>query len=233
MSAVLKSPSQLIEEHQGLVRALAWRIHRNLPEHMELDDLIAYGQIGLAEAAQGFDFDRGNRFSTFAYYRVRGAIYDGLSKMGWFSRSQYQRIRFTQMANELLRLDGETSEETERTNSEDSDWLCGLTSALAVVYLATQATEDGESLDPGLADNSTPSPPSVAIGLETTQKLHELIAQLPAESGKLIRAVYFEGLSLSEAGQQIGVSKAWASRLHAKALGRLADSLRSLGLAEE
>ena len=101
-----KSSGQLIEENQGLVRSLALKIHRKLPPHVELDDLVAYGQIGLAEAARDFDPSRGGRFSTYAYYRIRGAIYDGLSKMNWFSRSEYRRIRYNQMANDTLEADG-------------------------------------------------------------------------------------------------------------------------------
>ena len=87
------SPTSLIEECQGLVRLLASRIHRKLPSHVELGDLEAYGQVGLLEAARDFDPTRGGRFSTFAYYRIRGAIYDGLAKMSWFSRTEYRRRR--------------------------------------------------------------------------------------------------------------------------------------------
>ena len=101
-----KTSDQVIEENQGLVRSLALKIHRKLPPHVELDDLVAYGQIGLAEAARDFDPARGGRFSTYAYYRIRGAIYDGLSKMNWFSRSEYRRIRYNQMANDTLEADG-------------------------------------------------------------------------------------------------------------------------------
>jgi DNA-directed RNA polymerase specialized sigma subunit len=85
MSAPLPTAQQQhwIEQCQGLVRSLAVRIHRKLPARIELDDLIAYGELGLLEAAQSFDARRGCQFSTFAYYRIRGAIYDGAAKMGW------------------------------------------------------------------------------------------------------------------------------------------------------
>ena len=77
---------QLIESCQGLVRSLAWKIHQKLPRGVDLDDLIAYGQIGLAQAARDFDVSRGGQFSTFAWYRTRGAILDGLAQMSWFTR---------------------------------------------------------------------------------------------------------------------------------------------------
>ena len=98
----IPNPQALIEECQGLVRSLASRIHRKMPPHVVLDDLVEYGQVGLAEAARDFDPARGVQFSTFAYYRIRGAIYDGLTKMSWFSRIEYSRRRSQRMAGQVL-----------------------------------------------------------------------------------------------------------------------------------
>jgi RNA polymerase sigma factor for flagellar operon FliA len=71
----------------------------------------------------------------------------------------------------------------------------------------------------------------MAVGRETHNRLHELIDTLPGEAASLIRATYFEGLTLQEAGERIGISKSWASRLHARALQRLARSLKLSGVA--
>ena len=71
MTELSHDRQRLIEECQGLVRSLALQIKTKAPASIELDDLISYGQIGLAEAARDFDPDRGFRFSTFAYYRMR------------------------------------------------------------------------------------------------------------------------------------------------------------------
>ena len=72
---------QLVVSCQGLVRSLAWKIHCKLPRSVDLEDLVCYGQIGLVEAARDFDSSRGGQFTTYAYYRIRGAILDGMSKM--------------------------------------------------------------------------------------------------------------------------------------------------------
>ena len=72
MSASAKTPEQLIAECQGLVRSIALKVHRNLPDFLDVEDSIAYGQIGLAEAARDFDPSQGHQFSTYAYYRVGG-----------------------------------------------------------------------------------------------------------------------------------------------------------------
>jgi RNA polymerase sigma factor for flagellar operon FliA len=224
-------PQQLIEECQGLVRSLAVAIRRKLPPNVDLEDLVAYGQIGLVEAARDFDPARGGRFSTYAYYRIRGAIYDGLSKMTWFGRRDQAQVRYHRGSNELLRLEEEeagTSPETGLT--VDARWLRNVTRALAVVYLATQVdAEEGPGVG-ALEDRSSPAAPAVAIGREISQRLHELVDALPPEASQLIRSTYFEGLTLQEAGARLGVSKSWASRLHAKALQRLARSLRLEGI---
>ena len=233
MNTTLKTSAELIEESQGLVRSLAVKIHRKLPSQVEVDDLIAYGQIGLAEAARSFDPSEGAQFSTFAYYRIRGAIYDGLSKMTWMNRSQYNRMRCEQMATEALRANVEqgTSTSEETSLSDDVRWFKGLSSALAVVHLATTECDDsGESS--ALEDRDMPTPAVVATTRERATILRKLVDALPTEAAKLIRAAYFDGMTLQEAGQQLGVSKSWASRLHSRALEQLARSLKSLGVAD-
>ncbi|MHC4398303.1 MAG: sigma-70 family RNA polymerase sigma factor [Planctomycetota bacterium] len=230
MAAESQNPQQLIEGCQGLVRSLATKVHRKLPPHLELDDLVAYGQVGLAEAARDFDPTRGFQFSTYAYYRIRGAIYDGVSKMTWLSRSHYHRIRYDQMSNELLRLEAEDSEEAIES---DWRWLRDVSRALAVVYLSAHGAGDDDNPNQfALEDPSAQEPPLAAIDRETRQKLHELIDALPSEAGVLVRSVYFEGLTLQEAGERLGVSKSWASRLHAKTLQRLARSLKLMGVVD-
>lgn len=232
MTPERNAAQQLIEGCQNLVRSLAWKIHSKLPSHVDVDDLIGYGQVGLAEAARDFDPARGLQFSTFAYYRIRGAIYDGLSKMSWLSRTHYRRARYQQMANEFLQLEGEEGGDPTAAHMEDEvRWLKSVTGALAVVYLATQAGAE-EDEEEAIEDRSATSPPHAAITRELTAKLHELIQALPAESAQLIRSVYFDGLTLEEAGRRLGVSKAWASRLHRRVLGQLARGLRRLGLGD-
>jgi RNA polymerase sigma factor FliA len=227
MSLGTKNREQLIDECQGLVRSLALRIQKGLPRHLELDDLISYGQVGLAEAARDFDAARGGQFTTFAYYRIRGAIYDGVSKMSWVSRSQYRRLKYQQLADETLRLNSESGVEEGALA-----WLKDVTGALAIVYLSTRAAagEQSESMD--LEDPAGVSPQDAAIERETNRRLCELIDALPSESRELIRATYFEGLTLTEAGQRLGIGKAWASRLHARTLQRLARALRLAGVSD-
>ncbi len=218
----------LIQDHQRLVWSLARKVAHHAPSHVDLDDLVSYGQVGLAEAARDFDPGRGGQFSTYAYYRIRGAMYDGLSKMSWTSRSRYNRLRYEQMANEALQSANESSGTDAGTATADANWLRGITEQLAVIYLATRSDEGGVR-ESSLADDN-PSPSVVVAGRELQKKIHLYIEQLAEESQTLIRSVYLEGLTIQDAGKKLGLSKSWASRLHARALKQLSHMLRQAGI---
>jgi RNA polymerase sigma factor for flagellar operon FliA len=226
MTAVDKTRQELIDKGQALVYSLVAKIGRSIPVRVDRDDLVAYGQLGLAEAARDFDPEQGVQFTTFAYYRVRGAIYDGLSKMSWTSRARYNRMRYDQMANEAL-LQAADSRESDSLEGE-AGWLGGLTERLAVVYLAANRDDDQE---PGITDSAF-SPPKIVAFREVNQRLRDLIQELPTVERQLIMMTYFEGHTLQKAADRLGISKSWASRLHAKTLATLARQLRQLGVSE-
>lgn len=241
-SSKIESPAELIDQAQGLVRSLAVRIHRSLPVPMDLDDLIAYGQLGLAEAAQKYDAESGAQFTTFAYHRVRGAIYDGVSKMNWTSRARLRRMRFREMADDVLQQ-GTSSEKsgTEQNGAghrddsdpsggplEDAEWLGRVTERLAIVYLASGENDSEAGLLSETPDQHE-IPSKVVANREMQLTLRKLVDELPLDAKRLITSIYFEGFSLTEAAERIGVSKSWASRIHAKSLDALAQSLRRSG----
>jgi len=214
MKQVGRSPSSdLIMSCQGLVRSIAWKIHQKLPRNIELDDLIGFGQIGLSEAARDFDQQRGVQFTTYAYYRVRGAILDGLSSMAWFTKADYNRGRYEQAANAILeaRPDDDIPE-------DDVTWLGQTTRVLSMTYIMTQWGTDS----PGKAFSETETPCDAAEANDLKQLLRSIVDDLPEQQQQLIRGIYFEGLSIKEAGERIGISKAWASRLHTRTLDSLA-----------
>lgn len=232
MTVPPKTPQQLMADGQGLVRSIALKVHRSIPVRVDLEDLISYGQVGLAEAAKDFDPNAGAQFTTFAYYRIRGAIYDGLSQMSWLSRAQYRRLQFQQRASAVLR---ESHEDDRAEDSEeardDRTWLQNTTEKLAVVYLAG----GGEDSSPGAEatwEDPGAAPAAAAAARELGARLHELVDRLPDAEGRLIRAIYFEDHTLQEASRRLGISKSWASRLHARSLEQLARWLRQMGAGD-
>jgi RNA polymerase sigma factor for flagellar operon FliA len=217
---------QWIEQCQGLVRSLALQIHRKLPPNIELDDLIAYGQLGLVEAARSFDASRGCQFSTFAYYRIRGSIYDGAAKMSWgMQESEPEALAAQASSTPAAPSVGVPSADGEHPAHGRRDGK----HAVSVVSLTARSTDDqDQDAEPGwLVDALQAAPPTTAMDSETNAKLYELIDALPQQAAALIRATYFEGLTLEEAGQRLGLSKSWASRVRTRALESLAQSLAS------
>lgn len=221
MTASHQTPNELIEEHQRLVYSLANKIHSKLPPHIPLEDIVCYGQLGLTQAARSFQANESSTFATFAFYRIRGAIFDGLTKMNWSSRSAYQRMKAEQMANEVLesgRRQGAAGDA-----EAEAKWFAETSERLAIVYLTSGAGEDeGEFV---VEDRKVGTPDAIAETSELCLALKGAIDKLPEPGKTLIRLSYFEGLSLAEAADQLGKSRSWASRLHARILSQLAHSL--------
>lgn len=221
-------PSELIADGRALVRSLALRIYRNIPIKVDLDDLIAYGELGLAEAARDFDAELGNQFSTFAYYRIRGAIYDGLAKMTWTSRARYRRMRNESMANQVLEAEKHKVSSESFSIDENGAWFARTTEQLAVVYLASGSDSDHDPIES--AQDPGEGVVQRVMHLEVSSKVRDLVKKLPAPESRLIQLVYFEGYTLQDAGDVLGISKSWASRLHAKILESLATEMRQMNL---
>jgi RNA polymerase sigma factor for flagellar operon FliA len=232
MTSPRLTTDQLVFTHQGLVRAIARGIHRSLPPFMELDDLISYGQLGLMQAAGDFDPERGVQFSTFAYHRIRGAILDGTTQMSWSRRVTPCRQKYERLANDTLATDAaDAASENSAAATDNAAWLQDASAQLSVVFLLSHASEDGREA-PHLEDSAVIPPIQNLLDDELKRKLHELLAELPEESRTLLHGAYFEGLTLKEAGEKLGISKAWASRLHARALGQLARGLKRLQVSD-
>lgn len=82
-----------VVDYMPYVRQIAGKIKKTVPKEIDFDDLVAYGMIGLVESIERYDETKNTSFMTFAYYRIRGAILDGLRTMGWLSRAEYSRVK--------------------------------------------------------------------------------------------------------------------------------------------
>ena len=220
---MIEQRSNLIVEYMGLVRALAWKIHQKVPRQVDIEDLIGYGMIGLAEAASTYDQTRGVRFITYAFHRIRGAILDGLSKMSWFRIEKYNDGSYRQPAGG----DEEGSEETLSPSDLEMplEWFRQSAERLETQRQVTLSEAHLEAEDKGLSGEG------VAREREVHERVRQLVDALPAAAAELLRATYYEGLTLKDAAARMGRNKSWASRLHARALASLERSLKREGLS--
>jgi RNA polymerase sigma factor for flagellar operon FliA len=225
--ATTEVKNKIVEQHTPLVWSIAKQIKKTLSPRIEIDDLVGYGMTGLLEAAERFDPNHGANFSTFGYYRIRGAIYDGLRSMGWLSRSEYQKTRMGERANSLMEQHSSRESSMTRDNrstSEQVDDLASQVSQLVTIFVTSlEALSETE-----FEDHSARKQDVVFEEKQSKKVLHMAIANLPKEDKELLRLYYFEDLSLEEVGLRIGLSKSWTCRRHSQVIQKLTANFKSL-----
>ena len=211
----------VVQQYSPYVRSIATKASRNLPPDIQLEDLVGYGMVGLLEAAQRFDPEAGANFMTFAFYRIRGAVYDGLRSMGWMSRTEYAKARFEERANEYLAALA-FAEETGTQAPENPfemavEDLAAAVEGLAAVYLTAIDGTEGLQLE----DDKNPKPDE-KLGLEQARTLvRKTISKLGGQERTLMELYYYSEMSLQEVGEKLGLSKSWTSRLHKRVIEKL------------
>jgi len=210
----MTNPNRLIETYRSYSHAISAEILKKLPSSVDRDDVIGAAELGLVEAAQNFDPSRGVLFKTFAYYRIRGAIYDALRKMGWFKGDA--KLRSEAGANEYLKDYTEAGAGEPAAPAEAAQELQQLTSAVLTSYMLSLDASNSE-----IADSKSTSAEDAVIERQAHGHLKEALAQLPENNRRLIEAYYFEDATLEEIGARLGLSKSWVCRLHAKSLDML------------
>ena len=219
----------LVKKHLGLVEAIARKVKRTLGAAMEVDDLVGYGRKGLVEAAERFDGRAGVTFTTFAYYRIRGAMYDGIRTMGWYSRADYARYRAEERANQYLQSQADQEGAARAQNPtaasatpDTGEILAGIAQALSGIATIHITSIEAASR---VADESLPAPDAAVDTVRLSRRVREALATLPDKERKLMELYYFGEKNLEEAGVELGLSKSWACRIHARAVDRLRQAL--------
>lgn len=222
--------ARLVEDHLDTARRAAKMIYPRVKEHVEFDELVAIGVTGLAEAAQRFDPTRGASFNTFAWYRVQGAIIDGLRKSTNLPRRVWAQLVALRAASEYLehRIERDAGAAQKGAKpAEGADALAAVKSAMSAIrtmYLTSLETMRESGFDPG-----QPAP-DVASDIDDRRgaiRIRKAIEKLPDKERELVKKHYWEGKNLLEAGAELGISKSWASRLHAQAVERLRTIVES------
>jgi RNA polymerase sigma factor for flagellar operon FliA len=223
---------QLVEQHLHLVHAIAAKLRHRLGKTMEPGDLVGYGTQGLIEAAKKFDPRQGTAFGTFAYYRIRGAIFDGMRTMGWYSRGDYARFRAEERANEYMAaasareaaLRAASPAGRAQGQSEDKSQvledIAEVLGAVATVHITSiEAARDAP-------DDRFKAPDEEVLQAEGRERVRAALATLPDKERRLMELYYFADMNLEDAGKKLGLSKSWASRLHSRAVNHLREVLQ-------
>lgn len=214
--------ARLIEANLPYAHAIAAEVIRKLPLDLERKDIRGWAELGLVEAANSFDSARGVQFKTFAYYRIKGAIYDGLRKMGWYPKGQYQQMRFEMAANEYMK---DASGDARHPTSADAQ-LQDLKETTANLVSCYMLSLDAAPQEP--VDHNQVSAEELVLKSQQRNNVRQCLSRLPERNRRLLEHLYFEGLTLEEIGCKLGLSKSWVCRLHAKSLELLRKQLAHL-----
>jgi RNA polymerase sigma factor FliA len=216
--------ARLVEGHLDVARRAAAMIYPRVREHVEYDELVALANAGLAEAAQRYDPDRGASFATFAWYRVQGSIVDGLRRATNLPRRAWAKLVALRAASEYLehRADRDTGATQRGTPpAEGADALAAVKSALSAIRTMYVTSLEGLREQGYDAPDDAPHADETLDRGKLATRLRDAIAALPERERALVTKHYWEGKNLLEAGAELGISKSWASRLHAQAVERL------------
>lgn len=213
----------LLEKYGPYVRSVAASVRKQFNAQLEMEELVAYGQIGLLEAAERFDPMVGTNFLTFAHYRIKGAIFDGLRKMGVLRGGDARTAAMSERAAAYLGNLADREQGTGGRGGSIDDDVMDISNAvtgLALVFATSLEGADSFSF----ADESLPVDQRLELE-QMRRRVRAAIEHLPEKERKLLQGYYFQGKTLEEAGAEIGQSKSWASRLHARAIDRLKELL--------
>jgi RNA polymerase sigma factor for flagellar operon FliA len=224
-----RSRDALILHFSPLVKYVAGRVAVGLPANIEQADLISYGIFGLIDAIDKYEPERGIKFETYAISRIRGAIIDELRAIDWVPRSVRFKARevekaYTNLENKLKRppSDAEIAEEMSIGLDELHNIYTQL-SSVSLVALDELMTVEGEkgdrlSLVETLEDTKATSPSDAFETEEMKGILTEAINRLPEREKIVVTLYYYEGLTLAQIGQVLGVTESRICQMHTKAV---------------
>ena len=217
--------ADFIESHIDLVRYLALRISTRLPASVDTDDLINDGIVGLLDATNKFNPDRGVRFRTYAETRIRGAILDGLRQKDWRPRSVRMRQRDLDHTIGLLAtVNGRPATDEEIAKEMGLDMKAYRTLLEGLHVGPFLSLEDLSGGDPSIASDQLP-PDAPLEKRDLVRAMVEEIRSLPERERHILELYYNEGLTMKEIGSALGVTESRVCQLHSQAAARLRSAL--------
>jgi len=235
------SPSareRLILQYSPLVKYVAGRVSVGLPATIEHADLVSYGMFGLIDAIEKFDLEKGVKFETYAITRIRGAIIDELRSIDWIPRSVRAKARNIEQAMASLELQLRRTPTEQELADELSTSVKELRAMLTQVSLVSVVAldesfggedNDRQSLIDTLQDPKAADPQASFEDAEMRSMLGEALNRMGEREKTVLVLYYFEGMTLAQIGQVLGVTESRVCQMHTKAVLGLRTKLRERG----
>jgi RNA polymerase sigma factor for flagellar operon FliA len=226
---------RIVLEHLPLVRAIAIRVHENLPVHVDLDDLTHAGVLGLFDAVTKYDSQKNVAFHAYAKHRIKGAILDSLRQLDWASRDLRKRQKQVDSVTQALStrlgrapLEGEVADEMGLT----PDRWHKIQLELRTVGTVSATAHPDPEFDRPMEFPATPElQPDRMCGQRQLQvTLARAMGTLPKRYQKVVFLYYTNEMTMKEIGEVMGVNESRVSQIHKIALKKMATALQSEGI---
>jgi RNA polymerase sigma factor for flagellar operon FliA len=227
---------RVLMEQLPQVRYIARRIHERLPRHVPFEDLVHAGVVGLIDALNKFDLSKHVQFSSYAKFRIRGAILDGLRELDWSPRELRRKGRlvdstYCQLSGKL----GRAPDENEIANEmgielRELQSLLAELDGLELGSLRVESPHDGkeEDLTDYVPSKPEETPFFQCLRSEMKHLLEQAISELPEKKQRVLALYYYEELTMKEVGAALGIGESRVSQIHSLAMVRLRARLNFL-----
>jgi RNA polymerase sigma factor for flagellar operon FliA len=227
---------RVVLEHLPLVKAIAVRVYENLPVHVDLDDLVHAGILGLFDAATKFDPEKQVVFSSYAKHRIKGAILDSLRQLDWASRDLRRRHKQVEavtreLASELQRTPTE-AEIAQRLGVDVDRWRQMMLDLRSVgLVSASSRTSEGEDMPaPEFPSRPETQPDSICAHEQLRSVLATAMKALPERYQRVVLLYYTNEMTMKEIGGVLGINESRVSQIHKSALEKMNVALQGAGI---
>ncbi|GGA62811.1 FliA/WhiG family RNA polymerase sigma factor [Ornithinibacillus halotolerans] len=227
--------NQLIKQYSYLVDYHVERMYSQLPKTVQKEDVKSLGLFGLYDALKKFDISRDLKFDTYASFRIRGAIIDGLRKEDWLPRTIREKTKkIEQMTKELEQLQQrevtslEVAEALNMTVQEVESYVHDnlVANILSIEEKpSNDLHQNKEGIGYTIPDKNTIQPESYIVRNEQYKELSDSLKALKENEQLIISLFYQEGLTFTEIGQVLGLTTSRISQIHKKAIYKLRNIL--------
>ena len=235
VQALTGEQERVLLEHLPIVRFLARRIHERLPQHVDIEDLVSAGVVGLMDAFAKFDPAKKVQFRSYAQFRIRGAILDSLRTLDWSPRELRRKGRAVEEAIRVVsarlgHAPGEVEVAAEMgLGLEEYQQLLGDLKGLEIGTLHMERNEDsGEEELAYVPGHPEEDPLFRCLRGELVERLADGIAHLPDRERLVMTLYYYEEMTMREIGLALGVVESRVSQVHASAVVHLRVALKDL-----
>jgi RNA polymerase sigma factor for flagellar operon FliA len=223
-------------EHLPLVKAIAIRVHENLPVHVDLDDLVHAGVLGLFDAVEKYDSAKNVAFQSYAKHRIKGAILDSLRELDWASRDLRRRQKqmdtvTRELTAKLGRMPSENEVAEEMGVSMDR-WRRMTMELRTVGLVASTAPRPDQDRDRAQECPAAPDvrPDRICEQRQLRSTLARAVRTLPERYQRVVGLYYTGDMTMKEIGDVLGVNESRISQIHKTALRKMAMVLESEGI---